>query len=296
MNRMRLLLLHALLLAATADRNAGRADEVHMKDGTVHKPVTNVRELDSVLLFEKGGETLSIDKSKVDKAVSAGGALLFKSEKLTGRKVKLGSGESEYVFYRNGAELARAAWDEDGVFMVRQGRVPDGIYTLYYDSGKLQAEFPFKHGQLNGLCRTYFETGKLEKEASFLSGKEEGVSKSYYKSGELQGEATFLNGQREGTTKLYYPSGALKGTMTFVAGQANGITKMYYESGQLEIEVDFREGRKHGPMRKYFESGQLRLEGAYKDGVLDGPVKTYNEFGKLKNVQVFEQGKILRGE
>ncbi len=120
---------------------------------------------------------------------------------------------------------------------------PYGIERVYSSSGKLQMEYCYKNGRLNGMRKTYYsEYGKTATEASFLNGKLNGVEKDYYISGALQAEYHFVNDTANGLNKGYYESGALKWEATFVRGEETGIKKEYYENGKLKAETKYSHG------------------------------------------------------
>ena len=294
LTRHAILMLAGLLLCAGL--RTAPAETVHMKDGSIYTKVSNLRDVGSVFLFEYEGRMQSVAKRKIDRIVDDDGRIVFEAQTLSAKQIAGADGHAVYVFYRNGQELGRGRWsaESDGVFELTRGTVPDGVYKEYYDSGKLEKEFPFKNGLLHGICRTYYDTGKIAKEGTFLNGREEGISRLFYKSGQLKGESVFKNGLKDGETRLYHASGSLRGMLPFSKGQIHGKAMMYYPSGQLELEVEFKNGRKHGTMKKYYESGKIKLDATCKDDEFHGDVTSYYESGRVKKSKTFRNGKVLR--
>ena len=88
---------------------------------------------------------------------------------------------------------------------------PSGyIEKIYYQSGKLKKETPYKAGKIDGLQRGYFENGKLKWETPMKAGKAEGIEKVYYDNGKLQEEALFKDDKKIlETVKKYSEDGRL---------------------------------------------------------------------------------------
>ncbi|MDD3343808.1 MAG: toxin-antitoxin system YwqK family antitoxin [Sulfurospirillaceae bacterium] len=141
--------------------------------------------------------------------------------------------------YSNGELSVR----DDGVLIETKTQKPaNGIGELFYESGKLKSETPFKNGLREGIGKRYYESGKLRSETPFINDKIEGLKKEYYESGALQTEVTFVHDEAEGLTKFYYPSGKLQGESLFKNNKADGITKLYGPTGQLIRTIEFKEG------------------------------------------------------
>ncbi|MDD2382939.1 MAG: toxin-antitoxin system YwqK family antitoxin [Sulfurospirillaceae bacterium] len=141
--------------------------------------------------------------------------------------------------YTNGELSVR----DDGVLIETKTQKPaNGIGEIFYESGKLKSETPFKNGLRDGLGKSYYESGKIRSETPFRNDKTEGLKKEYYESGIVQTEVTFVNDIAEGITKFYYPSGKLQGESLFKNNKADGITKLYSPVGQLIRTIEFKEG------------------------------------------------------
>lgn len=270
------------------------ADDIYLKDGTVYRGVSAVREAGGVFLFEYQGQARTLSKYRIDRILGANGGVIYQERALTAAKRSLDDGSTEFVFSVNGEEVARGSWRQDGSFRVTHGNPPDGVYKVYFDTGQIEQEFPLVDGRIHGLSRIFYKSGRVEREGTFANGREHGVSRMFYRSGALKGESTYVDGKKHGETRLYYESGQPKSVMEFREGEAEGRQRMFYESGQLEVEVAFEDGKKHGPIQQYFESGKLRLEGNYRQDKLDGEVTVYYESGRVKKRQVFVAGRVLQ--
>jgi len=105
--------------------------------------------------------------------------------------------------------------------------IKNGIQKQFYPSGKLQAEWLYKNGQLEGISKEYYETGELKAETAYVNNQIDGVRKTYYKSGRVEFEHTYVNGVRDGSSKMYYETGELRGEMTMKDGVPDGEGKSY---------------------------------------------------------------------
>jgi antitoxin component YwqK of YwqJK toxin-antitoxin module len=273
---------------------AGTAGEILMKDGRVYKNYTRLQDMDSYFLFYIDGKNYSINKYKVDKITDDQGAVVFQLVDLTMKRVRNEEGANDFVFFQNDKECGTGHWNEDGEFVIDSGRIPDGLYKEYYDSGELFREAQFRNGNFNGDCKIYFKSGKPEREGTLKNGREEGNSKYYYNNGALKGESVFVDGKKHGPTILYYLSGGVKARMNFDKGNAQGVQKMYYENGALESEMVFEQGVRQGLIKYYYESGKLKMEGKFLNGKLDGLARTYYESGRIKKEKNFVEDRILK--
>jgi len=90
----------------------------------------------------------------------------------------------EVIYRANGQEVARERTSPDGATKV-SGKIPDGLFRVYYPSGKLMKELAYKDGLLNGQARYYSEQGNLIRVMNYLEGKLEGEVKEYDDEGSI---------------------------------------------------------------------------------------------------------------
>ncbi len=267
--------------------------DVYRTDGTEYKNVFNLQDADSFFLFDKDGKNYSIPKHRIRKIQNSDGKIVFEQQKLIARIVADEEG-NKYIFLKNGAEAGRGWWLDAGKFLVTEGKIHDGIYKEFYDSGEEKRTFSFVSGSLNGICKVFYRSGKVEREGFFKNGKEEGESKLFYPKGALKGISYYKNGVKNGPTKLYYKSEKIRAEMRFKDGRPDGEQLMLYENGKPESKVVYSDGIKNGAVNFYYESGKTKLQGKYVDGFLDGTVTTYYESGRVKKRKIFNNGRILQ--
>ncbi len=270
------------------------AAEVYMLDGHVYRNAVELRRVNSFFIFKIGSRNYSINKNRINKIVDRSGSVIYEKMNLTVDIVKGENSADKYLFYKNKQKLGIGIWLSNGEFDIISGKVINGTYKQYYDSGKLHRIFDFKNNKLNGWSKVYYKSGKVEREGFFKDNTEEGVSKIYFDTGVLKGESNYLNGEKNGLTTLYYKSGNIKAKMNLKKNQPNGLQIMYYESGAVETQVYFKNGVKNGPVKQYYESGKIKMQGQLEDGKLNGQVITYYESGRIKKKVSFYEGRIIK--
>jgi len=127
-------------------------------------------------------------------------ALVF--SEVTLKEIKGPDGTTQMVFYSGGKEIAKQIKDKHGNTLKTIGKVPDGLITQYYDSGKVRAEINYKNGKREGKSRMYFENGVVEEEINFKNDIRHGTYRRYNKDWSLQTELVFENGALSKINKL----------------------------------------------------------------------------------------------
>ena len=80
---------------------------------------------------------------------------------------------------------------------------------IYFESGGLQADLPYKAGKLEGTAKSYYESGALERESPYKADKLEGTTKRYSESGALETEVQYKADKQEGREIIYREDGKL---------------------------------------------------------------------------------------
>jgi antitoxin component YwqK of YwqJK toxin-antitoxin module len=166
---------------------------------------------------------------------------------------------------------------------------------VYYKSGVLEAETPFKNGELEGVVKSFYESGILREEAPYKNGIPDGIVKNYYENGKLKEEMPIKNGAVDGTAKTYYENGKLMSEVAYKNDVRDGIVKLYYKSGKLNEEIPYKNDVEDGIAKTYYEDGKLNAEVAYKDGSREGEMKRFRENGKIFSVFTYKNNKAISG-
>jgi len=142
------------------------------------------------------------------------------------------------------------------IILDQDGKIIEGEYTRYYESGKVASVMNFKDKKLEGKAVKYYEDGlTVRSELNYSAGLLEGLQKRYYKSGALYKEETYAENKRNGITKKYREGGALMSEAMFRNGFAGTDLKEYLTNGKL---------KKIYPEIVIEEEDNLRGDGTYK--------------------------------
>lgn len=154
-----------------------------------------------------------------------------------------------------------------------------GIYTSYYESGKIKELSNFKDGKQDGKRTLYYESGKIMMEEHYRDGKYEGESTSYFEDGGIEVQGLFKDNARDGVWKVYYenPKNVLKQEVTFKDNIINGPTKEYHPNGKLAVEGN-------------------KIEIGDGIDVYDGKIKVYDTLGNLVKSITYDKGRQISKE
>lgn len=97
---------------------------------------------------------------------------------------------------------------------------------MYYESGKLEWEYNYIKGKLEGEYKNYYENGKLKRTGNYKNGLLEGEAVFYLEGGQIGEKASFINGE-EGDHLYYDKIGKL-------------IKKEVYSNGKLLSTEEFQ--------------------------------------------------------
>ncbi|HAI76701.1 MAG TPA: hypothetical protein DCM08_10680 [Microscillaceae bacterium] len=103
----------------------------------------------------------------------------------------------------------------------------------YYDNGNLRAEgIVLDNGLEHGLWTRYFENGKIEIEISYKAGVKHGPFISYFESGQIESMGAYRDGKLEGPLIFLHESSQKVESMGKAAnGHPFGEWDLYDEAG-----------------------------------------------------------------
>lgn len=145
----------------------------------------------------------------------------------------------------------------------------DGVYKVYYPSGKLQSVSGCKGQKLDGQTVRWDEGGRKRFEA-------------HYEQGELNG------------VESVYDGGSLYEEINFVRGKKDGQSKVYYRSGRVKFSMHYHDDKLEGEHRFFYGGGQVKVLSHYRAGKLDGEILTFDPSGKLLAHELYKQGKKIQ--
>ncbi|MCC3158979.1 TonB family protein [Hymenobacter sp. 15J16-1T3B] len=77
------------------------------------------------------------------------------------------------------------------------------------------------------------------------------------------------------------------------------VNRLYFPDGQLYSEVTFAAPDRRvqqGPVRTYYPGGQLRMTYQADDDIIDGYLRTYYPDGQLKRNDLYDHGRLIKGQ
>ena len=133
------------------------------------------------------------------------------SAKVIKKSSPLPSGNREYVFVRDGEEVAQQIVDEvSGEVVMTNGSIPDGPVHEYSSGGGLKKIWQYRDGLLEGITKEYDTRGRLAYEWHYRWGTLEEGSREFYPDGKVKAEFTFKHGVLQGPYREYYEGGQLR--------------------------------------------------------------------------------------
>lgn len=182
----------------------------------------------------------------------------------------------------------------------------------------LTKEVAFVNGKMEGICKHYFPSGKLASITNYISDEAEGEAQWFFESGEISGITFHKKGLRDGLCKYYHLNGKIQYEMNLVQGSLEGKWTSYYDNGTLQEIEYYTNDTISGSYKYYYSNGQLWIEKEYENGLLmnvigsfdnlgnprdhgtikdgNGTINYYTEEGQLYNIQIVENGVIVRDE
>jgi len=102
--------------------------------------------------------------------------------KKTGNKIEKVKSES----YSKGGDLEYEYTYKDGK--------RDGLYTSWYNSGKVKGKGTYKVGEQDGLWTWWYENGQIEVEKTYKDGEGDGLWTWWYENGQKKKEGIYMDG------------------------------------------------------------------------------------------------------
>lgn len=169
--------------------------------------------------------------------------------------------------YKNG-KLLNVDKYEDGYLLTGTGYYPSGaiqaeyasdMSRFYYESGKLNAVFFMRNGDLEGKYESYFENGKVEEAGQYKNNVRVGKFIEYFEKGQLKSETHYKDGVIDGEKTIFYENGKIKITGQYKNGIAVGTFQIYYKSGALYAQLMYKDGSVISS-RAYKKNGKLFVD------------------------------------
>lgn len=110
-----------------------------------------------------------------------------------------------------------------------------GLYSKYYDDGKILEVANYKDGKLNGERTLYYASGKIMQVENYIENQYEGKFTAYFEDGSLQQEGTYKDNMMNGIWKNFFKGqeNKIKEEITLKDNHVNGLYKEYYPNGYI---------------------------------------------------------------
>ena len=143
-----------------------------------------------------------------------------------------------------------------------------------------------------GPVADLYLNGKPQMKGTYLARKKEGEFTFYYENGNVQSIGEFENDVRVGTWKYFYENGNEKLVLVFSdPDQEPKVVFLKDEDGDLLIKSGFGRWREEVTI----EDQKVVITGEYKNSKRDGTWRFYNPTIGRSRVEIFEDGKFVRG-
>ncbi len=199
----------------------------------------------------------------------------------------------EVAYYKDGKEIARRKYNEEGRPDKPVAKVPDGPVRFYDTNGRLLEEAQYKAGRREGVKTNFFPGGAKREVMEMKNDLCNGMVRHFDDKGMLTEEITCKDGVWHGKYRIFFPDGKVEGEENYVNGMLNGVSRQWDAKGVLRTEVSFVDFMKNGPAKFYDEKGRLSLEANFKNNKYDGLAKEFYTNGNLMYEDVYEAGKKI---
>lgn len=152
-----------------------------------------------------------------------------------------------------------------------------GNVKYYHSNGNISADFTFKNGKKDGLCKEYHQdkNNTLKSEVVFKEGLEHGTYVHYRSNGNLERKGIFYREIAVGDTIL--------------KNVYDGTVEVYQENGKKQRIENWKNFKKNGFQENYYyQSGELSERSFLIDNLLSGTVERFDKEGN-KTYEAFHE-------
>lgn len=178
---------------------------------------------------------------------------------------------------------------------------PQGIFTYYYESGRIKAKVNYKPDGKTTLSQVYHETsGQIKAVGKYIDQKKDSTWTYFDNVGNVKSKETYENGKLEGQRVVYYePVNGQYIVARYEYYKNNvldGTFKEYHQNTKLKAEGNYKDGNLNGDVKYYYASGKMERLERYKFAVKHGWWIFFNEDGTQAGTKLFWEGRALKGQ
>lgn len=172
---------------------------------------------------------------------------------------------------------------------------PVGVFKYYYSEiDTMKTVMEFKNNGTVGYATVFYMTGKKQAQGKYVNEKKDSVWTFYDELGKLLSTEGYKDGKKEGKSLIYYPNGEISEERNFKNDLNHGVFKQFFEGKKVKGEGTYVDGKQVGKSAFYYPSGIPAAMGYYKENGNRNGVWVYKDKdGKITSKDVYDNGKLL---
>jgi len=172
---------------------------------------------------------------------------------------------------------------------------PVGVFKYYYSEiDTMKTVMEFKNNGTVGYATVFYMTGKKQAQGKYVNEKKDSVWTFYDELGKLLSTEEYKDGKKEGKSLIYYPNGEISEERNFKNDLNHGVFKQFFEGKKVKAEGTYVDGKQVGKSAYYYPSGIPAAMGYYKENGNRNGVWVYKDKdGKITSKDVYDNGKLL---
>jgi antitoxin component YwqK of YwqJK toxin-antitoxin module len=166
-----------------------------------------------------------------------------------------------------------------------------GIWTYYFENGKIKSEQNYDNGNVNGICKFYYETGILKEKDIYINGKINGAVEFYHPNGKLLGKAKYTDGVYIAPEDYFDENG------NKILSNGSGRYMTYNVKGKIEYQCNYLNYCRSGKAEWFYDNGQLEESAIYKYSESQKPeglrweiLSSFDRFGNAREKGTLKNG------
>lgn len=129
-----------------------------------------------------------------------------------------------------------------------------------------QKEMTYNMGKLEGMYRIFYESGKIQEESFYRTNLKSGPSRWYNKNGHVIALYNYVNGQFDGVQRTFYENDSTQSVSYYSGNLLDGDYREFYRNGVIKTTGTYLKGQKEGDWIEYDETGKKIKVARYKGG------------------------------
>lgn len=184
----------------------------------------------------------------------------------------------------------------DRLFLPNTELAYSGRNYCLYDGGKDKVKGMYKHGNKHGVWSTWFENGKLKNTITYKDGLYDGLSEHYYEDGQKKESLMWVDNKKNGQMMQWFNTTQKRNLRNYKDDLEHGEFKDWAENGQIITHGYKKDGIYHGMYTRWFNNlyNKKRTEHNIVDGLIDGVLINWFESGKVSEKRTYKMG-VLDG-